>query len=64
MMMGAVAMRGPGLEINPHFRKGSTAAFKRRLRHVRYHPNSGAIGHFALACNVAAIGVGYRHGCF
>jgi hypothetical protein len=42
-------------------RCGSTAVFKRCLRHVRYHPNSGAIGQFALPCNVAAIGVGYRN---
>jgi hypothetical protein len=42
---------------------GSTAVFKRCLHHVRYHPDSGAIGHFARACNVAAIGVGYWDGC-
>src|SRR6478609_6057887 len=42
----------------------TTAFFKPCLRHVRYHPNSGAIGHFALACNVAAIGRGIPGGAF
>src|ERR1700722_12149011 len=41
MMMGAVAMRGAGVEISPHFRKASFESVLALTCHVRYSLHGG-----------------------